>query len=348
MRRNSTRRVGGQGLGAALVVAMAFGLVGCTPSDGDAAGSVELQVALVHPTTSPIYEIVSEVGRNITERTDGRVTVAVFPDSQLGSNEDAAEQALSGAPTVAQYNASGAATIGKVADYLAIGMPYVVSSVDKVETLVASELFQELESDLAENDFIVLAGNWMFGTRHIITTDRGGHPEPEDLVGVTLRVPPGEQFATFFDATPVQSVTLAPAETYTGMEQGVVDGADGPLAQMIDWGLVDLGKSVTLTGHMIDVTGFMMGAETWNRLSPEDQEIVREEFLRGGRDFSAAVVVADAALRAEMEASGIVFVDPDASAYRALAQRAVEASAAAETWSDGLLERLEAAMEGDR
>lgn len=351
-RHHSTRGTGVRALGAAVAFLTGLSLAACAPSadttTGDApattAETVEIQVALVHPTTSPIFLTATEVGKRIEERTEGRVKVTVFPDSQLGSNEDALEQALSGAPTVAHYNASGAATQGKVPDYLAIGMPYVVPSPDKVEPLVASDLFADLSAQLAGHDFIVLAGNWMFGTRHIITTDPDGHPEPADLTGVTLRIPAGDQFATFFNATPAQSVTLDPAETYTGMEQGIVNGADGPLAQMIDWGLIDLGKSVTLTGHINDVTGFMIGATTWNRLSAEDQAIVREEFQRGGREFSATVVESNAKLRAEMEAGGIRFVDADVDAYRELALAAVESSAAAEAWSDGLLDRLNAAM----
>ena len=254
------------------------------------------------------------------------------------------EQFLTGAPTVAHFNASAAATMGGVPEFLALGSAYVLPSPDVIETLMDSDLYADWTERLAENDFIVLSGNWLNGSRQIISTDPEGHAEPEDLEGITIRIPAGQQFATFFEATPAQPVNLDPSETYTGMEQGTVDAAEGPLSQMVDWSLNELGKSVTMTNHMIELTGFAMGAETWSRISAEDQEIVREEFAQGGRDYTERGLASADELRAQMEAEGIQFFEADTDAYRELAQDAIENSAAAADWPADIIDQLRQAM----
>lgn len=332
-------------LGVTAALALGLGLAACsTGSDGDGGSTVELDINIVHPATSDIYLTLEEVGDRIEERTDGRVTVSIFPDSQLGSNEDTIEQFLTGAPTVAHFNASNAATMGKVPEYLALGMAYVVPSADVIEPFVASDLYADWTERLEANDFVVLSGNWLNGARQIISTDPNGHVTPDDLAGVTIRIPGGDQYSTFFNATPALPVNLDASETYTGLEQGTVDAAEGPLRQMIDWSLDELGKSVTMTNHMIEITGFAMGGTTWAQISEDDQKIVREEFAQGGRDYTALALSSADALRAEMEAEGIAFYEVDADAYQKLAKDAIENSAAAAEWPADLLDQLRQAM----
>lgn len=346
MQRSNPPRRYGRLLALTASLALAAGLTACT-SDPQATEPVTLDVNLTHSTGSLIYQTMQDVAERVAERTEGRVTIEIYPDSQLGSNEDAVEQALGGAPTVAHFNASAAASMGGVPEFLALGSAYVLESPDVIETLVASDLYADWTERLEANGFVVLSGNWLNGIRQVISTDPNGHPAPEDLAGVTIRIPAGDQFTTFFEATPALPVNLDPSETYTGMDQGTVNAAEGPLTQMVDWSLDELGKSVTLTNHMVELSGFAAGATTWARLSADDQAIVREEFSQGGRDYTQGGLALVDDIRTQMEDAGIVFYEADVEAYRALAEDAILASAAAAEWPEGLLDRLREAMGTD-
>ena len=74
-------------IGVTAALALAAGLAACSTDPGTGgAETVEIKVNLTHSTTSDIYVTMQEVAERIQERTDGRVTVGIFPDSQLGSN----------------------------------------------------------------------------------------------------------------------------------------------------------------------------------------------------------------------------------------------------------------------
>ena len=68
-------------------------LAGCSDSGGE---NVKLQLGHALSEGTPASDLINEMAENVAEKTDGRVEIDVFPNSQLGSETEMLEQVKMG------------------------------------------------------------------------------------------------------------------------------------------------------------------------------------------------------------------------------------------------------------
>lgn len=319
---------------------------GQTATEGeDASGDGEsftINVGHVLSSGEAVHEELLATADRIAERTDGRLTLEIFPDSQLGSNQDLAEQAVAGSNVVAHVD-PGYASDHAVPDMAILGGPFLFQDTDDIEAVPNSEVFAEWTDQLREEGQLVsLAWNWYFGERHIIANK--GVPHPDDLQGVSIRVPPNPAWITTFEVLPSTGTQLEWAEVYSGLSQGVVDAAEAPLSTLLGSSLYEVADTITLTGHFKAITGFVIGEEQWNALPADLQDILVEEFQAGGENVTAETVSRAPELQSELEELGVTFVEADVDAYAAAVEPFYDRFP---EWSDGLYERVQDAIAGN-
>ena len=300
-----------------------------------------LRIATVNPPNNLSVQVAEAVGKRITELTEGRLTFQVFPSAQLGTTTDSLEQASQGQPVIAFTSASFMAQFG-VPELAAVDGPFVVSNNEEAERLAFSDMMQEYYERLAEVSGIrVIALNWFDGARHLVGT--APYPNPSDLEGVKMRVPPVETWLKTFEPMGVVATTVEAAEAYTALSQGVVTVAESPLTGIADKNWHEPAKHITLTSHFNLFIGWVTSEEVFRSLSEEDQAILMEQFREGGRELTAKSEAVQSDIRAEFESQGVQFHEADLEAYR-------EATASFWTsfpdWPDGLYGDIRAAATG--
>ena len=118
----------------------------------------------------------------VAERTGGRIDVKVFPAAQLGHDNDTMEQTKLGADMIVITNPGGAAP-KEVPDLSILDGPYLFHSMADYRKLVKSDWFKSVSDRLEkEAGLKLLAANWLFGVRHVLT-DPAGPFTPIDPVG---------------------------------------------------------------------------------------------------------------------------------------------------------------------
>lgn len=298
-----------------------------------------IRIASVNAPTTESNIVVQEVADRITERTDGRVTFEFFPSAQLGTTTDSLEQASQGQPIITFTSASFMAGFG-VPELAVIEGPFVVANNEEADRLANSDLLQGYYDRLEEAAGIkVLALNWFDGARHMIGTEP--YPNPSDLEGVLMRVPPVDTWIRTFEPLGVVPVTVEAAEAYSALAQGVVAAAESPLTGLRASRWYEVAQYITETGHFNLFTGWVMSAATFDELSEGDREILLEEFRQGGQELTARSEALADGIRAEFEAAGVTFHDADLNAYRAATASFYEAFPA------GLFEEVRAAATGE-
>ena len=60
------------------------------------------------------------------------------------------------------------------------------------------------------------------------------------------------------------------------MQQGVVDGQENPLVNIWAGKLYEVQKYISLTGHKYELTPFLMGKRSWDKLTDADKKVVQE------------------------------------------------------------------------
>lgn len=306
---------------------------------GAGAQEVTFRIASVNAPTSLSVQVAEQVAERVTERTDGRITFQVFPSAQLGTTSDSLEQASQGQPVITFTSASFMSQFG-VPELAAVDGPFVVDNTDEAENLAFSDLMTGYYEQLAETSGVrVLALNWFDGARHMIGTEP--YPEPADLEGVKMRVPPVETWMNTFEPLGVIPTTVEAAETYSALAQGVVTAGESPLTGLRASRWYENAKEITLTGHFNLFLGWVTSDAVLETLSDEDREILMEEFRRGGQELTSQSAALEGEIRKEFEAAGVTFHEADLEAYR-------EATAGFwGDWPDGLYDQIRSAAKGE-
>ena len=319
-----------------LIAAAMFALGGSA-----ALAQTNLRIATVNPPTNLSVQIAEEVGKRISERTDGRLAFQVFPSAQLGTTTDSLEQASQGQPVITFTSASFMAQFG-VPELAAVDGPFVVANNEEAERLAFSDLMRGYYERLAESSGIrVVALNWFDGARHMIGT--APYPDPSALDGVKMRVPPVETWLKTFEPLGVVATTVEAAEAYTALSQGVVTAAESPLTGIADKKWHEPAKHITLTSHFNLFIGWVMSEEVYQSLGEEDQAILMEEFRKGGQELTAKAESLQAEIRKDFEAEGVQFHEPDLGAFR---QATSGFWSGFPDWPEGLYDDIRAAATG--
>lgn len=232
-----------------------------------------LKLGHVQSSEEPIHDSFLHFSSRVKERSKGRVTVHVYEASALGTNKEVYELARLGASVIANVDS------GYLSDYLPdVGIltgPYLLQDIRDYRNVIESEWYQEQMDSLYEKGFKVIALNGYFGARHIIS----GKPirDHDDFSNLRIRIPPNVIWVKTFQSLGANPTTLAWAEVYSGLAQGVVDAAEAPLGSIIGSRLYEHQKVLSTTGHFKPFVGMVMGRKYWEKLPPDIQQLLLEE-----------------------------------------------------------------------
>lgn len=222
----------------------------------------------------PYHISMTDMAEKVKERTDGKVTIEIFPLSQLG-----AERELTEALTLGTVDMAISSTAPIANFYPQIGivdMPFLFESRDHAYKVLDGEIGQELLKGLEDIGIIGLA--WAEnGFRHITNAK---HPveKPEDLKGLKIRTQENPIHIDAFTALGAQPTPMAWTEALTALQNGTVDAQENPIVVVDTYKLHDAKqKYMTLTGHLYSPAVIMISKATWDKLPEEIQQIINEE-----------------------------------------------------------------------
>ena len=94
-------------------------------------------------------------------------------------------------------------------------------------------------------------GYWLIGSRHIVNKIRPIN-KPTDCQGLKVRVINSQVYIQTFRALGASTVSLDPSELYVALQQGVVDGFEYPLPDLVSIKLYEVSKYISLDAHTIE------------------------------------------------------------------------------------------------
>ena len=237
---------------------------------------VTIKIAHVSAAGVPIDRFCSWVGDELKEKTGGRITVQVFPASQLGNNAELLEQLQFGTLEMA---ISSVAFLGAFTDTTQLlDLPYLFKNEAAAEEVLDGEVGQSMFADLEKSGFHGLA--WLStGWRHL-TANKEVH-KPDDLKGLKIRVMENQMHIAHFNALGASAVPMAFSELYTALQNGTMDCQENPYANIDGNRLYEVQKYIIETGHIYDTSPLLASKSWWDSLSATDQELITEVVKAG-------------------------------------------------------------------
>ena len=249
-------------IGATLAVGMAF---------AGSLSAAELKWAHVYEQGSSYHKWATWAAEQVAERTEGRVTINVFPASQLGNESDINEGLTIGSvdmiytgPNFAERDYGPIA----ISDY-----PFMLKDYDHWKAYRDSDLFQDLSAGYKEATGHTVMGITWYGYRHV--TSNFPITEPADMEGLKIRVPDSPVMVMFPNAVGANPTPIAFAEVYLALQQGVVDAQENPLPTIQFKKFYEVQSNINLTGHIGNSLIVIVSESAMGQIG-EDAAIVEE------------------------------------------------------------------------
>lgn len=176
-----------------------------------------------------LHDIVaSRFAREVNDALEGRVEVKVFNASQLGTDEQMIKGLKVGAP---EMSLPGTIMSTVEPRFGVFEMPYIIVSRSHMKRVAENKDVQRMRFEGLPAKGIRVLGVWENGFRHI-TNNKRPIVKPEDLQGITLRVPSGVWRLRMFQVYGSNPSPMAAAEVYLVLLSDAIDGQENPLAQI--------------------------------------------------------------------------------------------------------------------
>lgn len=253
------------------------------PESLPAAGSGEnsgaeriiLKAADDHELGYPTTQGLVRMGELLEDWTDGRITVQVYPLAQLGSERETIELTRQGIIDINRVNINPVTQI--VPEFKAFALPYIFRDLEHMHKVVDGEIGEELMKTLQSKDLVGL-GFYDSGQRSFYNSIRPIR-SPEDLRGLRIRVQKAEIMMDMIRALGAVPIPMSFEEVYTGLQTGIIDGAENNYPSWVTKGHFETALYYTQNEHSLVPEIILFSKLSWERLSEQDRQLVRRAAL---------------------------------------------------------------------
>ena len=250
---------------------------------------------------------------DVAEKSNGTINIQIFPNGTLGSESDMISQVQFGMLDMAKVSASTLGNYNKL--YNAYSVPYVFDNQAHYYAVMDGEIAQELYMATEGDGFIGLT--WLdSGSRSFYTKDKAIRT-PADLKGLKIRTMDSQMAIDMMNNLGGSATVMGYSDIYTGLQQGVIDGAENNVTALRDHG--DVAKFYSFDEHTRIPDIVVLSADVWNSMSDAQKEVMKSCAAAATNEYKAAwKAFEDTVLEAAVNNNGVELVrDVDIAAFQA-------------------------------
>jgi len=279
---------------------------------GPASAQTKLKWAHVYEVTEPYHTEALWAASEIRKRSNGKFGITVFPASQLGNESQLHEGLGLGTIDIVYV---GINFVASTYQPLGItGAPFMLRDFDHWKAYRDSKLFSDLVQGYDEKTRHKIVALTYYGQRHV--TANKPIRKPEDMKGMSLRVPPAPLFLMFTKSVGANATPIAFSDVYNALQQGLVDGQENPLPTIMAKKFYEVQSHIVLTGHITESMVTVVGSHVWNKLSPDEKKLFADTLKEAASRATEAIEASERILAGEFRKLGKTVVAPDREAFR--------------------------------
>ncbi|MDO4605470.1 MAG: C4-dicarboxylate TRAP transporter substrate-binding protein [Helcococcus sp.] len=246
-------------------------LTSCDYKDKSKERPIKISVAFENNINEPFGQGVMKWKELLEKESNKKIQIEVYPDSQLGGKSSLIDQMLLGESVVTLADGAFYADYG-VNDFGIVFGPFLFDSWEECWKLTESNWYKSQEKKLEEKGLKLIASNWKYGERHILTNKPVRNVN--DLKGLKIRVPGNKIQSLGFDTMGATSVGMDLGDVYQALQTKTIDGAENPLATLYGRKLHEVARYLILDGHVKNFTTLVCSSEWFNSLDKHQQEMI--------------------------------------------------------------------------
>lgn len=262
-----------------------------------------------HPTSTALKQFAKEV----EDKTEGEVRVRLFLNGVLGDERQVLEQLQNGAVDITRVSAANLENFNPI--YRAFNLPYIFRDQDHFYSVMGGPIADEVYQATADSGFVGLTF-FDSGARSFYTKSKPINT-PEDLAGQKIRVINSNVSIRMVELMGGTPTPLPYGEIYTALQQGVIDGAENNPTALTIGRHGEVAKFYSQDEHQRIPDFLVIANASMEKLSPEQQAIVKEAAVNATASFRELWDQATADAITQAEAEGVTFNKPDPAPFRA-------------------------------
>ena len=226
----------------------------------------------IHVEDYPVSHGMEAFMAEVEEKTGGEIKGKTFHAGVLGNQPDAIEQLRLGVLDFAVFSLG---QMGRaVPETDVVSLPFIFKGVPEMYELMDGAGGEALASAL-EDKGIVPLGYYDAGARSFYNSIRPINT-PDDVAGLKVRVMSNDLFVGMVEAMGGNATPMAFSEVYQSIKTEVVDGAENNPPSYESTNHYEVAKYYSLSQHLIIPEVLAISKKTFDALTPEQQDIVRE------------------------------------------------------------------------
>lgn len=279
---------------ASFLIASAVSATTFKVAIGDAAGGTQ-------------HELGKAFAASLDKKTGGKVKADLFPNSQLGDEQDTVNDAAMGLLDMSILAINNVTPFSPSVAVLTL--PYVIQNPGDAKKLTLGEVGKELTENTIRDAGVRILG-WSYSGFRVLTNSKRPVKTMDDLKGLVIRVPKNEIMISTYNAWGINPSPLAWSETFTALQQGVVDGQDNPYITVSAMKFDEVQKYITNIRYLFSLEPLIMSEQVFQQQSPEVQTALLEAGMEATEHSYRYLMDEEVRIKKELEKSGMEIIEP--------------------------------------
>ncbi|MFI8737645.1 DctP family TRAP transporter solute-binding subunit [Ectopseudomonas toyotomiensis] len=218
----------------------------------------------------------------VNERSEGRITLRVYPNAQLVAGDQTKEFSAMRSGLIDMAVGSTINWSPQVPELNLFSLPFLMKNDADLDAITQGEAGKLAFAAIEQRGIVPLA----WGENGFRQLSNSSKPvrSPADMAGLKIRVVGSPLFQDTFTALGANPTQMSWADAKPALTTGAVDGQENPLS-VFDVARVDqVGqKYLTLWDYMADPLVFAVNQRVWKSLPEKDRELLSQAAIDAGK-----------------------------------------------------------------
>jgi len=253
------------------------------------------------------WEMGSKFAELFTQKTGGKHKLNMFPNGQLGSEQDTVNDAAIGTLDFSVLAINNITPFSPTVGLFTL--PYVIQSLDEAVKLTQGEVGKELVDNTVRDAGVRIIG-WAYSGFRVLTNSKKPIKTLDDLQGVIVRVPKNEIMIATYQAWGINPTPMAWSETFTALQQKVVDGQDNPYITVNAMKFYEVQKYVTNIRYIFSLEPLIVSESVFQSQSDDMKKAILEAGQEATEHSAKYLAETEEAIRKGLADKGMEISDP--------------------------------------
>ncbi|WP_216638413.1 TRAP transporter substrate-binding protein [Endozoicomonas arenosclerae] len=274
--------------------------------------SVTLKLAHNLNQKHMVHKAAVYMDQQLNVLSKGNLRLRIYPAGQMGDAVDTLQMLQHGIIDMTKGTASDLELFDKT--FAIFNLPYLFESPEHFNKVVFGPVGREIMASPTKKGFFAIAA---YETRFRSFYARKPIHSPKDLKGMKVRVQPSP---TVIEMVKLMGGTPTPipfGETYTALQQGVVDMAENNEPSYVDTRHFEVARYFSEDQHSSVPDYLMISTQTWNnKLTESQRNMIRIAAERSEKYQQTLWNETLKNARETASKSGVTFIEVDKTAFR--------------------------------